>query len=59
MMSRMSDLIGSEKPISIETVWSTEAHNAQTEDGISRVLLEYALGSKWVVVDAAVKTEGT
>jgi hypothetical protein len=57
-LRQMSDLMGPGKPLSVETVWSTETHNPQNEDGISRVLLEYALAGKWVVADAAVKTEG-
>jgi hypothetical protein len=56
---RMSDLIGASEPTSIETIWSTEIHNAQTGDGNSRILLEYALTGKWVVVDAVVKTESS
>jgi hypothetical protein len=56
-LGKMSDLIGAGEPTSIETIWSTETHNAQTGDGISRILLEYALTGKWVVVDVAVRTQ--
>jgi hypothetical protein len=56
---QMSDLIGASEPTSIETIWSAEGHNLQTGDGNSRILLEYALAGKWVVVDAVVKTEGS
>jgi hypothetical protein len=55
-LRQMSDLIGASEPTSIETIWSTEAHNLQTGDGISRIVLEYRLADKWVVVDAVVKT---
>jgi hypothetical protein len=53
----MADLMGTSEPVSIETIWGTEAHEVQTGDGNSRVLLEYTLTGKWVVVDAVVKTE--
>jgi hypothetical protein len=56
-LRQMSDLIGANEPISIETIWSTETRNLQTGDGNSRVLLEYGLTGKWVVVDAVIKTE--
>ena len=56
-LRQMSDVIGASEPISIETIWSTEAHNLQAEDGYSRILLEYGLTGKWVVVDAVVKTQ--
>jgi hypothetical protein len=57
-LRQMSDLIGASEPNSIETIWSTETHKLQTGDGNSRILLEYGLTGKWVVVDAVVKTEG-
>jgi hypothetical protein len=57
-LRQMSDLIGASEPNSIETIWSTETHNFQTGDGNSRILLEYGLTGKWVVVDAVVKTQG-
>jgi hypothetical protein len=53
----MSNVIGASEPISVETIWSTEAHNLQTGDGNSRIVLEYGLTGKWVVVDAVVKTQ--
>jgi hypothetical protein len=57
-LHQMSDLIGASEPISIETIWLTETHSFQTGDGNSRILLEYRLTGKWVVVDASVKTQG-
>jgi hypothetical protein len=54
---QMSDLFGASEPTSIETIRSTERHNLQTGDGNSRILLEYGLTGKWVVVDVVVKTE--
>jgi hypothetical protein len=57
-LRQMSDLIGASEPNSIETIWSTETRNLQTGDGNSRILLEYGLSGKWVVVDAGIKTEG-
>jgi hypothetical protein len=56
-LGQMSDLIGASEPISIETIWSTETHDLQTGDGNSRILLEYGLAGKWVVVDTVIKTE--
>jgi hypothetical protein len=56
-LRQMSDLIGARDPASIETIWSTESHNLQTGDGDSRLVLEYELSGKWIVVDAVVKTE--
>lgn len=58
-LRQLSDLIGAGEPTSIETIWSTERHSLETGNGSSRVLLEYGLGGKWLVVDAAVKTEAT
>jgi len=54
---QMSDVIGAQEPLSIETISSTEARNLQTGDGNSRILLEYGLPGKWVVVDAVVRTK--
>jgi hypothetical protein len=51
-------VFGAGDPTSIETIWSTEAHSLQTGDGNSRVVLEYGLAGKWVVVDAVVRTQG-
>src|ERR1700730_1255749 len=56
-LHQMSDLFGASEPTSIETIWATERHNLQTGDGNSRILLEYGLTGKWVVVDVVVKTE--
>jgi len=55
----MSGVIGASEPITIETISERGGHNIQTGDGNSRLILEYAVsGKKWVVVDAAVKTQG-
>jgi len=56
-LRQMSDVIGPRNPISVETISSAEAHNFQTGDGNSRIILEYELTGKWVVVDALVKTQ--
>lgn len=56
-LDRMSNQIGASAPVSIETVMKTETHNVQTGDGVSRITLEYALGGRWVVVDAVVQTK--
>jgi hypothetical protein len=56
-LSKMADAIGTGEPTSMETIWSTERHSLDTGNGSSRMLLEYALAGKWLVVDAAVKTE--
>jgi hypothetical protein len=56
-LRQMSALIGASEPTSIETIWSTEAHMLQTGDGTSRIVLEYGLAGKWLVVDAVVRTE--
>jgi len=57
-LRKMADLIGTAEPASVETAWSAENRNLKTGDGVSRMFLEYRLGKKWLVVDAAVKTEG-
>ena len=57
-LRQMSNLIGAREPTSIETIWSTETRNLRTGDRNSRILLEYPLTGKWVVVDAVVKTQG-
>jgi hypothetical protein len=57
-LRQMSNLIGASEPTSIETIWSTETRNLRTGDRNSRILLEYPLTGKWVVVDAVVKTQG-
>ena len=56
-LRQMSDVIGAGTPISIETVWSAETHRLESGDGNSRIILEYGLSGKWVVVDAVIKTE--
>jgi hypothetical protein len=55
-LRQMSDVIGASAPTSIETISATETHELRTGDGNSRILLEYGLAGKWVVVDAVVKT---
>jgi hypothetical protein len=55
-LHQMSDLFGASAPTSIETISATETHELRTGDGNSRILLEYGLAGKWVVVDAVVKT---
>jgi hypothetical protein len=57
-LRQMSDQIGTSEPASIETIRASETHRLQTGDGNSRIVLEYALTGKWLVVDAVVKTEG-
>ena len=57
-LRQMSDMIGSSEPSSIETISLAGAHNIQTGDGNSRILLEYGLTGKWLVVDAVVKSKG-
>lgn len=56
-LGRMSDLIGTNEPASIETISATGTRNLQTGDGNSRILLEYGLTGKWVVVDAVIKSQ--
>jgi hypothetical protein len=56
-LRRMSDVIGASEPVSVETIRATETHDVPTGAGNSRVVLEYGLTGKWVVVDAVVKTE--
>jgi hypothetical protein len=56
-MRQMSDVFGAREPTSIETISASERHALQSGDGGSRIVLEYALTGKWVVVDATVKTE--
>jgi hypothetical protein len=55
-LRQMSDLFGTSAPTSIETISATETHEVRTGDGNSRILLEYGLAGKWVVVDAVVRT---
>jgi len=56
-LRKMSDMIGGSEPASIETIWATETHSLESGDGNSRIVLEYGLTGKWVLVDAVVKTE--
>jgi hypothetical protein len=57
MLDRMSNRIGASEPASIETISATETHDIQTGDGTSRILLEYALTGKWVLVEAMIRTD--
>src|SRR4051812_34269045 len=57
MLGRMSDLIGTNEPASIETIAASATRDLQTGDGNSRILLEYGLTGKWVVVEAVIKTQ--
>jgi hypothetical protein len=57
-LRKMSDLIGAIEPVSIETISSAGSHNIRNGNGRSRIVLEYRFASKWLVVDAAVWTEG-
>jgi hypothetical protein len=57
-LRQMSDAFGTGEPASIETISASESHNLRTGEGTSRILLEYGFGSKWVVVDAGIKTKG-
>jgi hypothetical protein len=56
-LRQMSDLVSPGEPVSIETISATGTHDSQTGEGISRILLEYGLTGKWVVVDAVIKTQ--
>jgi len=56
-LRKMSDTIGANEPASIETIWATETHSLENGDGNSRIILEYGLAGKWVIVDAVVRTE--
>jgi len=58
-LRKMADLIGTAEPVSVEKAWSAENRNLETGDGVTRMFLEYRFGGKWLVVDAAVKTEGS
>jgi len=57
-LRQMSDLVGTSEPTSIETIWATELHSLETGDGNSRIVLEYALAGKWLVVEAVIRTKG-
>jgi hypothetical protein len=56
-LDQMSNVIGASEPISVETISLTGAHSFQTGDGNSRIILEYGVTGKWVVVDAVIKTQ--
>ena len=56
-LDRMSNLFGAAEPASIETISGTETRNLQTGAGNSRILLEYAVTGKWLVVDAVINTQ--
>jgi len=58
VLRRMSDVMGTREPTSVETISATETHNVQTGDGVSRILLEYRFATRWVVAEAVVKTVG-
>jgi len=58
-LGQMADMIGTAEPASIQTAWSAENRNPETGNGLSRMWIEYRLGDKWLVVDAAVKTEAS
>ena len=56
-LDRMSNLFGVSEPASIETISGTETRNLQTGAGNSRILLEYGVIGKWLVVDAVINTQ--
>jgi len=56
-LDRMSNLFGAGKPASVETISGTETRNVQTGAGNSRILLEYGVAGKWLVVDVAINTQ--
>jgi hypothetical protein len=56
-LRKMSDTIGAGEPKSVETILATETHSLENGDGNSRIVLEYALTGKWVLVNAVVKTQ--
>jgi len=56
-LGQMADVIGQDEPASIETISLSGFHNIKTEDGHSRIVLEYGLAGKWVVVDAAITSK--
>lgn len=56
-IGQMGDVIGQGEPASIETISSSGFHNIKTEDGYSRIVLEYGLAGKWVVVDAGITSK--
>jgi len=56
-LDRMSNVFGTGEPASIETISGTETRNVQTGAGNSRILLEYGVTGKWLVVDAVINTQ--
>jgi predicted lysophospholipase L1 biosynthesis ABC-type transport system permease subunit len=56
-LHQMSNAVGASEPISVETISSSGAHNLQTGDGNSRIVLEYGLSGRWVVADAVLRTQ--
>lgn len=58
-LRKMADLIGTGEPVSVDTAWSAENRDLETGDGVTRMFLEYRFDGKWLVVDAAVKTEAS
>jgi len=58
-LRQLADMMSPGEPVSIETISATGTHNTQTGDSISRILLEYELTGKWVVVDAVIKTQAS
>lgn len=56
-IGQMANVIGQVEPASIETISSSGLHDIKTGDGFSRVVLEYGLTGKWVVVDAAITSK--
>lgn len=58
-LRHMADMIGTTEPVSVQTAWSAENRNLETGNGVSRMWLEYRIGDKFLVVDAAVKTEAS
>jgi hypothetical protein len=58
-LRQISDAFGMGEPASIEMISARQAHNFRTGENTNRLLLEYGFGSKWIVVDATVKSKGT
>lgn len=58
-LRQLADMMSPNEPVSIETISATGTHNNQTGDSISRILLEYGLTGRWVVVDAVIKTQAS
>ena len=56
-LDRMSNLIGAGEPASIATISATGTRNLETGNSNTRVLLEYGLTGKWLLVDVVVNTQ--